>query len=166
VIPNFLQAALKGFPAQVFGDGKQTRDFIYVENVVDANVLAGTLPADRVNGWVCNVGEGRRTSLLDLVTVIASVIGRQFGYVPQPARDGDVRDSLACMERARRVLGFEARVSLEEGLRHTWNWLSGYEPEMIDTAAPDVLTATILDAAPSPVPVQVPTLLTQPVLNA
>ena len=122
VIPNFLQAALQGAPAQVFGDGQQTRDFIFVENVVDANILAATTPA--ANGVVVNVGAGRRTSLLDLISVIGGIVGRQLGYVPHPERAGDVRDSLACMERAQRVLGYHARVSLEEGLRQTWNWLA------------------------------------------
>jgi UDP-glucose 4-epimerase len=124
VIPNFLQSALQGTPAQVYGDGQQTRDFIYVENVVDANILAATTSAESANGVVVNVGAGRRTSLLELISVIGGVVGRQLGYIPQPARAGDVRDSLACMERAQRVLGYRSRVSLEDGLRHTWNWFA------------------------------------------
>jgi len=124
VIPNFLQSALQGTPAQVYGDGQQTRDFTYVENVVDANILAATAPAESANGVVVNVGAGRRTSLLELISVIGGIIGRQLGYILQPARAGDVRDSLASMERAQRVLGYRSRVSLEDGLRHTWDWLS------------------------------------------
>lgn len=124
VVPNFLQAALEQRPAEVYGDGRQTRDFIYVDNVVDANLLAAFTPAAAVNGWVVNVGAGRRTSLLDLIDAIGGVVGRPLDYTLQVTRAGDVRDSLASIERARRVLGFEARVSLEEGLRHTWNWLS------------------------------------------
>ena len=124
VVPNFLQAALEQRPAQVYGDGQQTRDFIYVDNVVDANLLAATRPAAAVNAWVVNVGAGRRTSLLDLIDAIGGVAGRRLACSMHPARAGDVRDSLACMERARRVLGFESRVSLEEGLRHTWSWFS------------------------------------------
>lgn len=124
VVPNFLQAAIEQRQAEVYGDGRQTRDFIYVENVVDANLLAATAPAAAVNGWVVNVGAGRRTSLLDLIDAISAVAGRRLGYSLQATRAGDVRDSLASMERAGRVLGFESRVSLEDGLRHTWNWLS------------------------------------------
>jgi UDP-glucose 4-epimerase len=124
VVPNFLQAALEQRPAEVFGDGRQTRDFIYVENVVDANVLAATLPVASVNGWVLNVGAGRRTSLLDLIEAIGGVVGRPLNYTVHAGRAGDVRDSLASLERARRVLGFESRVSLEDGLRDTWNWLA------------------------------------------
>ena len=125
VVPNFLQAALDQRPAQVYGDGQQTRDFIYVDNVVDANLLAAMRPAGVVNGWVVNVGAGRRTSVLDLIDAIGGVAGHRLTCTMSPARAGDVRDSLACMQRARRVLGFEPRVSLEEGLRDTWNWLSG-----------------------------------------
>lgn len=124
VVPNFLQAALDQRPAEVYGDGRQTRDFIHVDNVVDANLLAASAPAAAVNGWVVNVGAGRRTSLLDLIDAISGVVGRPLDYDLQVTRAGDVRDSLASMERARRVLGFEARVSLEEGLRDTWNWFS------------------------------------------
>jgi len=124
VIPNFLQSALQGTPAQVYGDGQQTRDFIYVENVVDANILAATTTA--ANGWVVNVGAGRRTSLLELIGVIGGILGRQLGYIQHPERAGDVRDSLACMDRAQRVLGYQPRVSLEEGLRCTLNWLVGH----------------------------------------
>jgi UDP-glucose 4-epimerase len=62
--------------------------------------------------------------LLDLIDAISGVVGRRLDYDLQVTRAGDVRDSLASMERARRVLGFEARVSLEEGLRETWNWFS------------------------------------------
>ena len=124
VVPNFLQAAREQRPAQVFGDGRQTRDFIYVDNVVDANVLAATLPAASVNGWVVNVGAGRRTSLLDLIEAIGGVVGRPLDYTTYPARAGDVRDSLASIDRARHVLGFESRVSLEEGLCRTWDWFA------------------------------------------
>lgn len=124
VIPNFLQAALEQRPAELYGDGQQTRDFIYVENVVNANLLAASVPALRANGCVFNVGAGRRTSLLELITLIGGITGHQLGYVPRAPRSGDVRDSLACLERAHRRLGYESRVSLEQGLRRTWQWLA------------------------------------------
>jgi UDP-glucose 4-epimerase len=125
VIPNFLQASLLGNRAQLYGDGRQTRDFIYVENVVDANLLAAAAPAETANGWVVNVGAGRRTSLLELIEAIGRVVGRPLEYVTHPTRAGDVRDSLACMERAQRVLGYRSRVSLEDGLRYTCDWMAG-----------------------------------------
>lgn len=124
VIPNFFQAALAERPAAVFGDGRQTRDFIYVENVVDANLLAASARRAAANGCVVNIGAGRSTSLLELLRVIGAVTGRALEYAVYPPRPGDVRDSLANLERAKRVLGYRSRVSLEEGLRRTWKSFS------------------------------------------
>src|SRR3989442_14114102 len=120
VIPKFFQAALDGRSAVVFGDGRQTRGFTYVDNVVEANVLAASAVTDRVNGWVVNVGAGARTALLEVIGMISAITGRRLAHVHQQPRAGDVRDSLACLERAKRVLGYEPRVSLEQGLRRTW----------------------------------------------
>jgi UDP-glucose 4-epimerase len=123
VIPVFMAAARDGVPAPVYGDGSQTRDFTFVENVVEANLLAGTLPADRVSGWVCNVGAGDRTSLLDLVAVIREVTGLPLQTDHRPSRPGDVRDSLAGLQRAEAVLGYRPRVNLREGVGRTWDWV-------------------------------------------
>jgi UDP-glucose 4-epimerase len=125
VIPAFLQAALVGRPAPLHGDGGQTRDFTYVENVVNANLLAARQPADRVSGWPCNVGAGDRTSLLQLLRLVEEVSGRAIGVETLPERPGDVRDSLAGLDRAREVLGYEPTVSLREGLARTWAWFTG-----------------------------------------
>ena len=122
VIPLFLRSAFHGSTAVVFGDGRQTRDFTYVDNVVQANMLAATGPAERVSGWVVNVGAGGRTSLLDLLELVERVSGRTVAVDRRPPRGGDVRDSLAGLERARAVLGYDPDVSLEEGLRRTWSW--------------------------------------------
>lgn len=123
VVPNFLQAARDGSAAVIYGDGKQTRDFVYVENVVDANILGATVPA--ANGRAFNVGAGRSTSLLELIEAIRKVTGVALGHTTQPLRAGDVRDSMASLERAASVLGFRPKVSLEDGLRHVWSWLVG-----------------------------------------
>ena len=122
VIPLFLRAALTGSIARVNGDGGQTRDFTYVDNVVRANLLAAFAPAARVSGWVVNVGAGERTSLLQLVDLVGEVSGARVAVEHAPPREGDVRDSLAGLERAREVLGYEPQVSLREGLRRTWAW--------------------------------------------
>src|SRR6266513_2798425 len=124
VIPKFFQAALERRPAVVYGDGQQTRDFTYVDNVVDANVLAASAPAGSVSGWPVNVGAGMRTSLLGLIEMIGGITGYQLPYVREPPRSGDMRDSLASLERAERLLGYHPRFSLEEGLRRTWTWLA------------------------------------------
>jgi UDP-glucose 4-epimerase len=122
VIPAFLSAALEGRPPVVFGDGHQTRDFTYVANIVEANILAATAPAGVANGTVVNVGGGQRTSLLQLLELVRSVTGDCLACTYQACRSGDVRDSMAGLERAQHVIGYRPRVPLEEGLRRTWAW--------------------------------------------
>jgi UDP-glucose 4-epimerase len=124
VVPHFLQSALDGRAADLYGDGQQTRDFTYVENVVDANLLAASSPADVASGWPVNVGAGTRTSLLGLIDMIRRITGRRLPYVRHPPRSGDVRDSLASLDRAQRLLGYHPSVTLEEGLRRTWAWFA------------------------------------------
>src|SRR2546428_2945345 len=124
VIPVFLLAALEQREATLFGDGTQTRDFTYVDNVVDATVLAAMVPGERVSGAVANVGAGVRTSLLDLIELVGKITGRELAYQRLPAREGDVRDSLAGLRRAERLLGYQPLVSLAEGLRRTWIWFA------------------------------------------
>ena len=127
VIPLFMAAALRGTPATIFGDGEQTRDFTFVSNVVQANVLAGSRPAEIVSGAPVNVGAGERTTLQQLASLIREVSGRSLVCQTAASRPGDVRDSLASLERAKRLLGFEADVGLREGLRRTWEWLRSNE---------------------------------------
>ncbi len=123
VIPLFMAAALDGRPVTVFGDGEQTRDFTYVDNVVEANILAGTRPADRAAGQVVNVGAGDRTTLNQLIQLIREVSGREILADYASTRAGDVRDSLASLDRIRAVLGYEPGVKLADGLRRTWEWV-------------------------------------------
>jgi UDP-glucose 4-epimerase len=122
VIPAFMDAALQGTPARIFGDGRQTRDFTYIDNVVEANFLAGTGPAEKVNEVVANVGAGDRTSLLELVERIRTASGRELDFELTDPRPGDVRDSLASLDRARDRLGYCPRIGLDEGLSRTWEW--------------------------------------------
>jgi UDP-N-acetylglucosamine/UDP-N-acetyl-alpha-D-glucosaminouronate 4-epimerase len=122
VIPAFLSATLEGREATVFGDGQQTRDFTYVANVVEANILAAAAPAGVANGTVVNVGAGQRTSLLRLLELIREVTGHGLACTYHPRRSGDVRDSVAGLDRARDVIGYHPWVTLEEGLRRTWQW--------------------------------------------
>lgn len=128
VIPLFMQAALAGTPARLFGGGVQTRDFTYVDNVVDANFRAAHAPAAQANGWVVNVGAGTRTSLRQLLTAIEAASERPIAFEDAPPRNGDVRDSLAGLERAEQVLGYTPGVQLEEGLARTWAWFSRSAP--------------------------------------
>jgi len=134
VIPNFFQAALEGRPASLYGDGLQTRDFIYVDNVVDANILAASASSETANGWVVNIGAGKRTSLLELLSMIGRVTGCALEHVTLAARAGDVRDSVASLERAEQVLCYKSRVSLEEGLGRTWRWFAGAQTPAAQSA--------------------------------
>jgi UDP-glucose 4-epimerase len=127
VIPLFLRAAITGTPAVVFGDGGQTRDFTYIDNVVDANLLAATVSADRASGYPVNAGAGERTSINDLLRMIEQVTGRQIAREHRPPRPGDVRDSLAALGRATDRLGYRPAVRLADGLRRTWEWFEARE---------------------------------------
>jgi len=117
VIPRFIADLKAGARPRVFGDGEQTRDFIFVGDVVEANLRAAT--ADEAVGEVVNVGSGRSTSLNTLLTVLAPLIGSTVEPIYEAERPGDVRHSLAEMSKARRLLGFEARTPLAEGLAQT-----------------------------------------------
>ncbi len=125
VIPAFIQATLEGKPVTVYGDGNQTRDFTYVDNVVDANLAAAFADPETANGIVTNVGAGRRTSLLDLLTEIGHLIGHNPEVEEAAPRPGDVRDSLASLERSERVLGYRPSVDLRAGLERTLHWIRG-----------------------------------------
>jgi nucleoside-diphosphate-sugar epimerase len=122
VIPIFLNAARNGTPAPINGDGGHTRDFTYIDNVVNANLLAAGAPAERASGWPVNIGAAARTSLLELLEVVREVSGRPVVAQHHPPRAGDVRDSLASVERARQLLGYQPQVTLREGMLRTWEW--------------------------------------------
>jgi len=123
VIPLFLQAAATGTSVTVFGDGEQTRDFTYVANVVQANIRAASAPAQVASGWPVNVGAGRRTSLNMVLELTRDVTGSEIPAEYKPARAGDVRDSLASLERTTRLIGYHPTIDLREGLVRTWQWL-------------------------------------------
>ena len=120
-ISRFIEAALRGVRPLVFGDGEQSRDFTYVENVVEANLLA--CKADGVEGMVFNVGTGERHSLNELLHCLSSILGRELEPEFSNTQPGDVRHSQAGIEKARRLLGFEPRVCFREGLERTVDWL-------------------------------------------
>jgi len=115
VVPRFITAIADGRSVRVYGDGEQRRDFTYVGNVVEANLLAADTPG--VSGAVLNVATGRATTVNELAETIASLLGRPLERDEQPERTGDVRDSWADVTRAHELLGWEPRIRLEEGLR-------------------------------------------------
>lgn len=120
VIPRFITALLSGKPPVVYGDGLQSRDFTYVENVVKANMLAAE--AEGVAGQVFNVACGGRYTLLDLLAKLKEIIGSDIEPIHQAERAGDVRDSQALIEAAERALGYRVSVDFDEGLRRTVEW--------------------------------------------
>lgn len=130
VIPLVMRAALTGSPMTLYGDGLQTRDFTYIDNVVNANVLAATGDASAVSGWSVNVGAGVQISLLDLVHMVEDVSGRSIRVIHEAARAGDIRDSLASLARARAILGYEPVVSVQEGVKRLWQWMTEHEPAL------------------------------------
>jgi UDP-glucose 4-epimerase len=117
VIPRFISAALSDQRPVIYGDGLQTRDFLYVENVVEANLKAAD--AQPALGSVINIGTGTRTSLNDLWSEIREIVGTDLEPRYEAERLGDVRDSMADISRAQNLLGYEPSVGLHEGLRRT-----------------------------------------------
>lgn len=125
VIARFCTSYLARQAPTIFGDGLQTRDFIYVANVVQANLRAATAPASVAAGRVFNVASGYATSLLDLAAALNRLTQQQLVPAHAAARVGDVRHSRADISAAQTALGLQVGVSLEEGLRHT---LEFYRP--------------------------------------
>jgi nucleoside-diphosphate-sugar epimerase len=117
VIPKFATSLTAGKPLTIFGDGEQSRDFTYVENVVDANLAA--LLSPEAPGHVINIGCGHRTTLNDIIHKLEKIIGVKASVQFHPRRPGDVRHSLAELSLARRILGYEAKVDVDTGLAIT-----------------------------------------------
>lgn len=119
VIPNFISAALDHKRPQIYGDGEQTRDFCFIDNTVQANLLGATTP-NKLSGQVVNVACGARISLNELLAILREISGAELQADYLPFRAGDVRDSLASIDAARELIGFEPKVSVREGLQKTF----------------------------------------------
>lgn len=120
VVPKFVTALLNGKPPVVYGDGLQSRDFTYVDNVVEANLLAAE--AEGVAGRAFNIACGGRYTLLDLLAKLKLILASDIEPVHEPPRAGDVRDSQASIEAAERALGYRVSVGFDEGLRRSVEW--------------------------------------------
>ncbi len=118
VIPIFFNRIREGKPLTIFGDGKQSRDFVFVGDVVQANILAATQPA--AIGQIFNIATGQATDVNQLVSIINRVSRRENQVIYAEPRAGEVRHSKANIEKARRILGYVPRISLEEGVALTW----------------------------------------------
>ena len=126
VIPRFFHAILRGERPVVYGDGNQTRDFTFVENVVEANLRAAT--ASRAAGEILNVATGDRVTILGLASMIAECLGTTTNPRLEPGRDGEVRHSLADISRMEHVLGLRPAVDLRHGLERAASWYRGALP--------------------------------------
>jgi len=120
VLSKFATAFLEDYQPVIYGDGEQTRDFTYVENAVQANLLACEAPS--ASGDVFNVGTGSRISLNKTLELLRRITGKKLQAKYDPPREGDIRDSQADLTKSRTVLGYEPTVTFEEGLERTFAW--------------------------------------------
>jgi nucleoside-diphosphate-sugar epimerase len=123
VIPKFITAYLRDEPPTVYGDGSQSRDFCYIDNVIQANLKACTAP--EAPGQVFNIACGERIDLLGVLQMLAGIFEKRVQPRFDPPRPGDIKHSLADIDRARQVLGYEPEVLFAEGLRRTVEWYRG-----------------------------------------
>ncbi len=125
VLAKFITQMLKGEQPTIFGVGTQSRDFTYIDNAVEANLLACRAPAGEVAGRVFNVATGTRVDLNETVQTLKQLIGYKGDVKYGPDRAGDVKHSLADLTRAQKCLGYQPKVDFEEGLRRTIAWYRG-----------------------------------------
>ncbi len=127
VIPLFVTALLEGRRPTIFGDGSQSRDFTYVDNVVDANLLAASV--EGISGRVYNVAGGDSTSVLELLKQMCALLEKPFDPIFAPPRAGDVEHSSADISAAKRDLGYVSSVDSQEGLRRTIRWYAEHKTQ-------------------------------------
>ena len=127
VLAKFITQMLGGEPPTIFGDGEQSRDFTYIDNVVSANLLAAKASPAKAVGQVFNVATGTRVDLNQTFQLLKNIIGYQGEVKYGPERAGDVKHSLADLSRTANALGYKPGVDFEEGLRRTVEWYRGQE---------------------------------------
>jgi nucleoside-diphosphate-sugar epimerase len=126
VLSRFMLAILHGEPPTIFGDGEQTRDFTYIDNIVDVTLRA--CEGKDASGQVFNGGTGVRISLNEVVKLMGKITGKNIQPQYEPPRSGDIRDSQADISLSRKVLGYEPLVHFEKGLKQTWEWYKSAYP--------------------------------------
>ncbi|HKR86500.1 MAG TPA: SDR family oxidoreductase [Terriglobales bacterium] len=127
VLAKFISQMLQGEQPTIFGDGKQSRDFTYIDNVVSANLLAMRAPASQAAGNVFNVATGTRVDLNQTFELLKKIIGYTGEVKYGAERSGDVKHSLADLSRTEKALGYKPLVSFEEGLSKTVDWYRGQQ---------------------------------------
>ena len=139
VLAKFITNMLAGQPVTIFGYGSQSRDFTFIDNVVQANLLAGSAPAGKVSGKVYNVACGKRYSLLETHGILCELLNCKDAPLFGPTRPGDILHSLADIRRAKQDLGYEPTVDFTEGLRRTVDWYALQKDVALTTAASGAL---------------------------
>ena len=128
VVPKFIHCILNDEPPPIFGDGKQSRDFTHIDNIVEANLLAATVPIHKelsaishepIKHFVFNIANGFNNTILTLVDILNKIIGKNIKPKFLPLRAGDVFKTHADVSKAKNILGFNPKVSFEEGLKRT-----------------------------------------------
>ena len=122
VLALFCRKMLAGEQPTIFGDGEQSRDFTYIENVVNGNLLAAAAPAEKVSGRMMNLATGSRSTLNQTFAILSELTGYSGGLAYAAPRTGDIRDSLADIGLAKELLGYKPAVSFRDGLRRTVEW--------------------------------------------
>jgi UDP-glucose 4-epimerase len=122
VLAIFCRKMLAGEQPTIYGDGEQSRDFTYIDNVVRANLLAAAAPAEKVSGRMMNAATGKRITLNEIIAILQDLTGYKGKPTYAPGRAGDIRDSLADIRLAKELLGYEPTVDFREGLRRTVDW--------------------------------------------
>jgi UDP-glucose 4-epimerase len=138
VLAKFITSMLAGTAPVIYGDGSQSRDFTYIQNVVQANLQAASAPAQSVSGNVYNIACGKNYSLLDTYYLLAHLIGFDHEPVFTLPRNGDIQHSLASIEKARQHFGYSPAVGFVEGLSRTIDWYAG----KLETT-PELVSATV-----------------------
>ncbi len=125
VLAKFITQMLAGAQPTIFGDGSQSRDFTFIDNVISANLLACTAPAEKVAGRVFNVASGRRVDLNETFEILKRLLNYPHDVAYAPQRSGDVKHSLADLTQSTECLGYQPLIHFEEGLRRTIEWYRG-----------------------------------------
>src|SRR5580692_5429246 len=125
VLAKFITVMLRGEQPTIYGDGEQSRDFTYIDNVVEGNLLACKAPAAKAAGQVFNVATGRRVSLNETFKLLQGLTSYSGQPKYEPERGGDIKHSLADISKAEAALGYKPKVDFEEGLRRTVEWYRG-----------------------------------------
>lgn len=125
VLARFITSMLAGVVPEIYGNGTQSRDFVYVDDVVEANMRAALADSAKASGGVFNIARGQRHALLEIYAILSEYLHFSGGPEFRPARPGDILHSEADISRAREELGYEPRVSFRDGLERTIEWYRG-----------------------------------------